>query len=108
MNSLKKHQVSIPLCFSQFAIKDARKEFPRMNDAIPTSIDNDCPESVRTLHGRCSCPVCGSPLKDNQTVCSGRCRIERSRRRREKATIERDAKVRMLLDEALRLLQGEK
>jgi predicted nucleic acid-binding Zn ribbon protein len=51
-----------------------------------------------------SCPICGGPLTGKQTVCSGKCRIERSRRRREAKQTERDAKLRVLLREALELL----
>jgi predicted nucleic acid-binding Zn ribbon protein len=62
------------------------------------------PESVRTPPVVPSCPICGKPLKGNQTVCSPKCRIERFRRKREANQREREAKVRLLLTEALGLL----
>ena len=74
---------------------------------MPHSPPDLSPRSVRTLPVVPSCPICGGPLTGKQTVCSGRCRIERSRRRREEAMTERDAKVRLLLREALDLLAEE-
>ena len=69
-------------------------------------------ESIRTLPMVLSCPICGTPLQGRQTVCSAKCRIARSRRRREDTQQERDAKVRLLLrtvietaQEATRLLE---
>ena len=52
-----------------------------------------------------SCPICGQPLTGKQTVCSARCRIERSRRRREAERQHELAKVRLLLRQALHLLE---
>jgi predicted nucleic acid-binding Zn ribbon protein len=52
-----------------------------------------------------SCPMCGVPLTGKQTVCSGRCRVARSRQKYEAARRERDAKVRLLLTEALGVLE---
>lgn len=49
---------------------------------MPPSTPPDPPSSVRTPV-MVPCPICGTPLTGNQTVCSGRCRIERSRRKRE-------------------------
>ena len=57
--------------------------------------------SVRTPSVIASCPICGVPLTGRQTVCSPKCRIARSRQRREATRQERDAKVRLLLSEAL-------
>lgn len=52
------------------------------------------------------CPVCGKvPLHGKQTVCSPRCRIQRSMGRRAAKQTERDTKVRLLLREALGLLE---
>lgn len=76
---------------------------PGMDDPIPDLL----PESVRTPPVIPSCPICGRPLKGKQTVCCGKCRIERSRRREAKQR-ERDAKVRLLLTEALELLNEGK
>jgi predicted nucleic acid-binding Zn ribbon protein len=61
--------------------------------------------SVRTPSMVGSCPICGQPLKGKQTVCSPKCRIERSRRRREAERQNELAKVRLLLRDALRLLE---
>jgi hypothetical protein len=44
-------------------------------------------------------------LTGKQTVCSGKCRIMRSRQKREAKQADRDAKVRLLLTEALGLLE---
>ena len=63
------------------------------------------PDSVRTPSMLPSRPMCGTPLQRRQTVCSAKCRIARSRQRREQVQAERDAKVRLLLTEALRLLE---
>lgn len=69
------------------------------------------PASVHTLPMILSCPICKTPLSGRQTVCSGKCRIERFRRKRETEQTERDAKVRLLLrtaresvDDAYKLL----
>ncbi len=52
------------------------------------------------------CPVCETvPLHGKQTVCSARCRIQRSMARRAAKQAERDAKVRLLLTEALQVLK---
>lgn len=63
------------------------------------------PQSVATLSMVPSCPICGTPLSGRQTVCSARCRVQRSMQRRAVKQTERDAKVRLLLREALDLLQ---
>ena len=62
------------------------------------------PQSVATRPVIPSCPICGTPLHGKQTVCSPRCRIQRSMRRRVAQQTERDTKVRLLLGEALDLL----
>jgi predicted nucleic acid-binding Zn ribbon protein len=74
---------------------------------MPQSKPEVTPDSVRRLSVVPSCPICGHPLHGRQTVCSGRCRIERARRRREAAMAERDAKVRKMLQEALQLLKED-
>ena len=74
-----------------------------MDDPIPGLP----PESVRTPPVVSSCPVCGRPLTGKQTVCSPKCRIERSRRRRQAKQQARTAQVRLLLKEALRVLAEE-
>jgi predicted nucleic acid-binding Zn ribbon protein len=64
------------------------------------------PQSARSLSDGIliSCPVCAKPLGPRQKACSGKCRAEWSRLKREQAQAERDAKVRLLLREALALL----
>ena len=62
-------------------------------------------ERVATPSMILSCPICGTPLQGKRTVCSPRCRIQRSMRRRAAMQQERDAKVRLLLREALSLLE---
>jgi len=61
-----------------------------------------------------SCPICGTALTGRQTVCSPKCRIARSRQRREAKWRERDAMIRLLLrtvietvQEATQLLEKE-
>jgi len=66
------------------------------------------PESVATLSMIPSCPICGTALSGRQTVCSARCRIQRSMARRAVKQTERDAKVRLLLNEALEMLRDPK
>jgi predicted nucleic acid-binding Zn ribbon protein len=85
-----------------------------MTDPKPANAPDRSPGSVRTPIMVRSCSICGTPLTGRQTVCSPRCRIERSRQRREGKRQERDAKVRMglreaqhALTEALRLLEPE-
>ncbi len=53
-----------------------------------------------------SCPICGLPLTGNQTVCSAKCRMERSRRKQAAKLAERDAKVRLLLRTARESLEA--
>jgi predicted nucleic acid-binding Zn ribbon protein len=59
------------------------------------------PQSVRTPPVIPSCPICGEPLQGRQTVCSPKCRTERSRRKGEAKRRERDAQVRLLLTTAI-------
>jgi predicted nucleic acid-binding Zn ribbon protein len=69
------------------------------------------PESVRTLSsspmvGSRRCPVCQeADLTGRQTVCSARCRRERTRQRESAARQARDQEIRALLETALRKLQ---
>jgi len=72
---------------------------------MPHSTPNVSPGSVRTPLVILSCPMCGQPLQGKQTVCSAKCRIKRSRQRRGQALAERDSKVRLLLKDALQLLE---
>ena len=72
-----------------------------MTNPKPTMPLDHSPKSVATPSVVPSCPICGRPLKGRQTVCSARCRIQRSMRWREAKQRERDAKVRLLLTEAL-------
>ncbi len=44
--------------------------------------------------------------RDYSQYCSGRCRIEASRKRKAKTQAERNREVRGLLQEALRVLKG--
>lgn len=76
----------------------------------PSQPPDPAPPSVRTLSSGnlVRCPVCQEvPLTGRQTVCSARCRIARSRQRRQAQHRERDAHVRRLLKEALDLLTKE-
>jgi len=75
---------------------------------MPQSRSDLSPSSVRTppVVPSCPiCPICGVPLTGRQTVCSAKCRITRSRQKRETQLQERNAKVRLLLQEALQLLK---
>jgi predicted nucleic acid-binding Zn ribbon protein len=74
---------------------------------MPPSPPNLSPASVATPPSGVPvyCPICQTvPLQGKQTVCSPRCRIQRSMERRAAKQAERDAKVRLLLTEALGLL----
>jgi predicted nucleic acid-binding Zn ribbon protein len=75
-----------------------------MSKLLPSTPEQR-PSSVRTLSVVPSCPICGVPLTGRQTVCSGKCRIMRSRQKREAKQTDRDAKVRLLLTEALQVLK---
>ena len=68
------------------------------------STPDHSPQSVATPAIGPLCPICGVPLSGKQRVCSAKCRIQRSMRRRAAKQTERDAKVRLLLTEALGLL----
>ena len=66
------------------------------------------PESVRTpvVGSPRRCPVCQAvDLTGRQTVCSARCRRERSRQREQAAREARDREIRVLLETALKRLQ---
>lgn len=63
------------------------------------------PGSVATPPVVSSCPICQGPLTGKQTVCSPKCRSQRSMRRREAKRQDGLAKVRLLLAEALGLLK---
>ena len=78
-----------------------------MHDPKPPMSPDDRSSSVRTPSMVPSCPISGRPLTGNQTVCSGKCRIERSRRRRDAKHRARTAKVQLLLNEALRVFAEE-
>ncbi len=88
----------------------------RVADASMSNLTADGevqPTGVRTplrgdSEGASLCPVCGQrPLRGAQTVCSPRCRVSRSRQRREQARQVRDGKIRQLLIRALGLLREE-
>lgn len=54
------------------------------------------------------CPVCHTvPLTGKQTVCSAKCRIQKSMKTRAAKRTDRDAKVRIKLREALDLLTSD-
>jgi predicted nucleic acid-binding Zn ribbon protein len=72
---------------------------------MPHSTPEHSPSSVRTLSIVVSCPICGRPLQGRQTVCSAKCRIARSRQKHDAKRRDTDAKVRLLLTEALGLLR---
>jgi len=65
----------------------------------PAPTPDRSPQSVRTLSSGTlvPCPVCGRPLQGRQTVCSGKCRIARSRQRQKEQLHVRDAQIRLLL-----------
>ncbi len=73
---------------------------------MPHSTPEHSPRSVATPSVTPFCPMCGTPLSGRQTVCSPRCRIQRSMQRRAAKQTERDAKLRLLLTEALQILRG--
>ena len=55
------------------------------------------------------CPICQTVLlTGKQTVCSPRCRIQRSMARRAATQAERDAKVRLLLGTVIETVQEAK
>lgn len=56
---------------------------------MPALTPDRSPGSIRTPSMVASCPICGVPLQGKQTVCSGKCRIARSRQRREEEHAER-------------------
>jgi predicted nucleic acid-binding Zn ribbon protein len=64
-------------------------------DTVPTP--DRSPQSVRTPSVVASCPICKHPLQGRQTVCSAKCRIARSRQRREAKQVDERAKVRLFL-----------
>jgi len=70
----------------------------------PSQTPDVSDSSVRSPNMVGSCPICGRPLPANQTACSPKCRAARSRQRQEAKREERDAKMRLLLTEALGLL----
>ena len=88
----------------------------------PMTTPDRCSQSVRTLSrgnlidSADRCPVCQTvPLRGKQTVCSGKCRMARSRQRRHTKWQERDARVGLLLrtvietaQDALALLEPRK
>jgi predicted nucleic acid-binding Zn ribbon protein len=78
-----------------------------MRTPTATSQPDHSPCSIRTPSMISSCPICGTPLTGQQTVCSAKCRIVRSWQKREGKQMERDAKVRLLIREALRLLDEQ-
>jgi predicted nucleic acid-binding Zn ribbon protein len=54
-----------------------------------------------------TCPICQeAPLTPRQRYCSGRCRANRSRQRKETRR-ERDAEIRTLLEAALKQLRED-
>jgi hypothetical protein len=75
-----------------------------MPRALPTPSTR--PDSVRTLLvGSSPCPVCGTAeLQGRQTVCSARCRRERSRQRQAEALRTRDQSIRADLEQAAELV----
>jgi hypothetical protein len=70
---------------------------------MPQSTSKHCPGIVATLPSGVPvyCPICQKvPLHGKQTVCSPRCRIQRSMARRAATRAARDAHVRIKLQEA--------
>ena len=78
-----------------------------MNDPNSPNAPDHHPGSVATPTMVPSCPICGQALKGKQTVCSGKCRIAKWRQGEEAKRQERHAKVRLLLMEALGLLDKQ-
>ena len=90
----------------------------RLTDALPDQHDRglrDSPQvspgSARALvegspanAGGRLCPICDTPLRPRQRVCSGRCRAELSRRRQAQLRHARDQQIRELLVAALALM----
>jgi predicted nucleic acid-binding Zn ribbon protein len=71
---------------------------------MPASTPDRCPGSVATPPSDVPvyCPICETvPLHGKQTVCSAKCRIQKSMQTRAAKRAERDAKVRLLLAAAL-------
>jgi predicted nucleic acid-binding Zn ribbon protein len=55
-----------------------------------------------------TCPVClKTPLTGRQEVCSGKCRVARSRQRKAEARRARDVEIRGLLEAALEKLRED-
>ena len=82
-----------------------------MNETSPTPTPDHSPKSVATPPARVPvyCPVCNKvPLHGKQTLCSPRCRIQRSMARRADTQRERDAKVRLLLRTVIETAQDAK
>jgi predicted nucleic acid-binding Zn ribbon protein len=69
------------------------------------------PEAARALVGGSlvdsgdrRCPVCQKPLRPRQRACSGRCRAEISRQRKDQARQARERQIQTLLRAALDLM----
>lgn len=76
---------------------------------LPSTPDQRLP-SVATPQGGVPvyCPVCETvPLTGKQLACSPKCRIQKSMARRAAKLADDRARVRLLLGEALRLLEPE-
>lgn len=64
-----------------------------------------CTEGVATP----LCPICHTvPLTGKQTVCSAKCRIQKSMKTRAAKQSDRDAKIRLLLRTASETIQEAK
>jgi predicted nucleic acid-binding Zn ribbon protein len=70
---------------------------------VPSALDHRAQSVATPL-----CPVCHTvPLTGKQLVCSPKCRIQKSMATREAKRQNRDAKARLLLREALELLDDD-
>jgi predicted nucleic acid-binding Zn ribbon protein len=76
---------------------------------MDNSSPEDSPQSERAPSEAnvVACPVCGKTLTDRQQRCSAKCRAALSRQLKEQRRANRDAGVRLNLEEALRLLAGK-
>ena len=78
---------------------------------MPKPTSELTPESVATPSSGVPvyCPICEKvPLHGKQTVCSAKCRIQRSMATRAAKRRNRDAQIRLLLTEVLTLLEPER
>jgi predicted nucleic acid-binding Zn ribbon protein len=80
-----------------------------MSNLVPSAPEQRPQNVITLLPGvLVACPGCGkafAPRRPNHRYCSATCRVVWFQQKQEKARRERDAKVRLLLKEALELLE---